>query len=172
MHYVDGMTTSIFPHTFRLHWLVSYLMVSVPTQTVLIGLFAAGACYQFIQNGGVTQLDDYLVTGARMSAVTGVILLPIAMRFNHRGRARIGPFGIEAIDDSGTRWMIDWTKMESVAILRYWGWRTIRVRSAEGRTFWLPLYVSHPDEYREVVERCAGPDHPLSRALSFARPES
>ena len=166
------MVTSIFPHTFRLHFLVSYLIVSVPTQTVLIGLFAAGACYRFILDGGVTQLQDYLVTGAEMSTVIGIILLPIAMRYNHRGRVRIGPFGIEAIDDSGTRWMIDWNKMESVAILRYWGWRTIRLRSAEGRNFWLPLYVSQPDEYREVVERCAGPNHPLSRALSFARPES
>ena len=102
------MVTSIFPHTFRLHFLVSYLVVSVPTQTVLIGLFAAGACYRFILDGGVTQLQDYLVTGAEMSTVIGIFLLPIAMRYNHRGRVRIGPFGIEAIDDSGTRWMIDW----------------------------------------------------------------
>jgi len=165
------MATFIFPHTFRLHWLVSYLMVGVPTQTVMIGLFAAGACYQLIQNGGMTQLENHLVTGARMSAVIGVILLPIAMRFNYLGRVRIGPFGIEVTDDSGTRWMIDWDKMESVAILRYWGWRTIRVRSAKGGTFWLPLYVSRPEEYAEVVERYAGADHPLARALAFARPE-
>jgi len=45
------------------------------------------------------------------------------------------------------------------------------VRSAKGGTFWLPLYVSRPIEYAEVVERYAGADHPLARALAFARPE-
>ena len=99
-------------------------------------------------------------------------MLPVAMRLNHRGRVRIGYYGIEAIDDRGTRWMIDWNKMESVAIVRFWGWRSIRVRTSDGRTLWLPLYVSRPEEYGEVVEQYAGADHPLSRALSFSRPES
>ena len=102
----------------------------------------------------------------------GLLLVPVAMSFNNRGRVRIGYFGIEAIDNGSTRRMIDWNKMESVAIVRNWAWRSIRVRTSDGRTLWLPLYVSRPDEYSEVVEGYAGPDHPLSRALSFARPES
>ena len=166
------MYASIVPHTFRLHWLVSYLIVSVRTQAVLIALFGADACDSYIQTGDVARLVDQLGAGVRTSAMIGLILLPISMRLNHRGQVRVGYFGIEAIDDRGTRRMIDWNKMLSVAIVRYWGWRTLRLKTADGRTFWLPLYVSRPDEYAEVVEGYAGPDHPLSQGLCYARPES
>ena len=164
------MATSIFPHTFRLHWLISYLMVSVRTQLMLMAIFGAVALSYFIQNGNVV-LEGFQIAGSACFII-GVIMLPVAMRLNHLGRVRIGPFGIEATDDRGTRRVIDWNKMESVAIVRNWGWRSIRVRTSDGRTLWLPLYVSRPEEYGEVVEQYAGADHPLSRALSFARPES
>ena len=145
-------------------------MVSVPTQAVLIAMFGAGGLSDFIRNGHI-EIEGFQIAGSACFII-GVILVPFAMRLNHRGRVRIGSFGIEAIDDRGTRWMIDWNKIDSVAIVRYWGWRTIRVRTAEERTFWLPLYVSRPDEYSEVVEGYAGPDYPLSQALCYARPES
>ena len=124
------MATSIFPHTFRLHWLVSYLMVSVPTQGVLIALFGAGACSELLRHGTDAAMEGFAIAGSACFII-GVLLLPVAMRLNHRGRVRVGPFGIEAIDDGGTRWMVDWNKMESVAIIRYWGWRTALCRFAD-----------------------------------------
>ena len=165
------MATSIFPHTFRLHWIVSYLMVSVPTQAVLIAMFGAGALSDFIRNGRGVEIGDLLIDGAQTSFVMGVLLLPLAVRLNHRHRVRVGPYGIEAMDDRGTRWMIGWKQIDSVAIVRIGGWRSIRVRTADGRTVWLPLRVSRAEEYCELVEEYAGEAHPLSRALSFARPE-
>ena len=164
------MYAAIVPHTFRLHWLVSYLIVSVPTQIAVWSLFFVG-----IWRNDFRVVDDLTVRLQNMGEASlgiGVLLVPVAMRFNHRGRVRVGYFGVEAIDDRGTRRMIDWNNMLSVGIVRYWGWRTLRLKTADGRTFWLPLRVSYPDEYSEVVEGYAGPDHPLSQALCYARPES
>ena len=165
------MATSLFPHVFRLSWLVSYLMVAVPTQTILIALFGAGAVSTFIRDGKGLPLEDFLVGGSQTCAVIGVLVVPLAIRFNHRGRVLVGHYGIEAMDDRGTRWVIAWKRMESVAIVRFWGWRSIRVSSSDGRTVWLPLYVSQPEEYGASVEQYAGAEHPLARALAFARPE-
>ena len=114
------MVASVFPHTFRLHWIVSYLMVSVPTQAMLIAIFGAGALSDFIRNGNGVELEDFQIAGLTCFII-GVILLPVAMRLNHRHRVRVGPYGIEAMDDRGTRWMIGWKQIDSVAIVRIGG---------------------------------------------------
>lgn len=145
-------------------------MVSVPVQVMLLTLFGVGALPDFIQNGHILT-EGFVIAGSACFFI-GLIMLPVAMRLNHRERVRIGPFGVEAVDDRGTRRMFGWNSMERVAVVRYWGWRSLRVQCTDGRTFWLPLYVSRPEEYGTVIEGTAGPHHPLSRALSFTQPDS
>jgi hypothetical protein len=44
--------------------------------------------------------------------------------------------------------------------------RVLVVESESGGTITLPEHPADPDGFREAVERFAGPDHPLARAVA------
>ena len=137
---------------------------------MLIAIFGVGALPGFIRTGAVNT-EGFMITGSACFFI-GVIMLPVSLRLNYRERVRIGPSGVEAMDERGTRRIVAWSTMETVAVVRHWGWRSIRVQLTDGRPLWLPIYVSQPEEYRQVIEDYAGADHPLSRALTFSHPDS
>lgn len=165
------MARSHFPHTFRTPLLAVYLFIGVPTQLVIALLLGAGVYSDYRRHGAMPTPDDWL-TGGMVSVGCGIALMPVAVLLAHRHRIRVGGFGVETRGEHGFRWIHDWDGMETVEVMQFLGWRTLRVRTIAGRVAWLPVHGANGDAYREAVAHYAGEDHPVSRALAATAPPS
>ena len=169
--YAGPMARSHFPLTFRTPVVLVYLMLGVPTQIVIALILALTAWSDYRAHGATPTRTDCL-KGAFISVGCGVALMPVAFVQAHIRRVRVGAFGVETCGEQGFRWIHDWDGMETVEVMQFLGWRTLRVHTITGRIAWLPVHVANGDAYREAVAHYAGEDHPVSRALAATAPPS
>lgn len=150
--------------TFHRPVLPLYLMLSVPTQLVLGALLGGVAGWKYHSTGRSPTPDDLLFYGLALIG-SGLLLVPTAFGMAHWSRVRVGPSGVEVPGTWGLRRSIAWNAVESVEPVRYLGLLHLRLRTITGRPAWLPVRVNRVEEYREVIARCAGEEHPVTRAL-------
>jgi hypothetical protein len=104
---------------------------------------------------------------AGLSAVFAVIALLISVRRRNLGRAEITPAGIRPFNRAG-RWdrRYPWSMVETVRVKAgLLGNRWLEVCPTGEPYFNLTAYPANTAEVVDALERLAGPDHPLTRAV-------
>lgn len=150
--------------TFRPSLIALFLARSVPAQVVVLMLFGGAAFYQYAVNDA-TPKSLFLENMAYSCLFVGVVTGAATVANRRSSRVRFTRYGIEAPGTGGTRWLVGWHRIRSVAIVQFCGWRRLKLTSDAEEAIWLPWHVANRDEYLEAAGYFAGDDHPLTRAL-------
>jgi hypothetical protein len=79
---------------------------------------------------------------------------------------RAGSKGIRSYTSYGLFRMIEWQDIVSVKQTDIPGLKAMQVISQTGQAIWIPLFLSHSEEFRKtVIESAQDPDNPLVRHL-------
>lgn len=138
----------------------------------LLLLVVTGCCiaYRGLVGMRLIDWDDVvgLSTGTTAAAVSCVGLVWFG-RWTHR--VVILPYGVQMHWQNG--WVVKFYRWARLVRVTRWGWgvvsgRWLKVWPDIGPGFVLPLDSLPIGDLRDVVERFAGPDHPLTVALGEA----
>lgn len=143
-----------------------WLWIMLPFQGVMVGLLVWGLVMQ-MQSGDRTIPPVVFLIYGTISALFGLVALPLATLARRRGQAELTVAGIRP---RLAAWEADrcysWNEVAVVRVV----WvpllgRRLYITTEDRTTFFIPYRPADADGFREAVESFAGPDHPLTRAV-------
>ncbi|MBL8516588.1 MAG: hypothetical protein JNM76_06435 [Betaproteobacteria bacterium] len=95
-------------------------------------------------------------------AATAIMVLIV----HHLQPTEAGERGLNVMNSWGFRRLLAWTDVQSVVFGRmYWVQPSLRLRDAQGRSYWIAIDTKDLAGLHELALAHGGPDHPLTRAL-------
>jgi hypothetical protein len=143
--------------TFRISWVRPWMLAITVMSTALLLIAGLGAS---AGQGGAW------VACAMALAVCSVVSLVLIMIGVARLRWHVDADGIGGPDNWHEYRQVGWPEIASVSPRPIPGYRFVWVNSrSKRRAFWLPLFLTDMEGFRNSIARYAPPDNPLRRHL-------
>jgi hypothetical protein len=143
--------------TFRISWVRPWLLAVALLAAVLLPLAGLGAA---AGQGGA-----WVACGLALAGSSVVVLVPI-MVSAASVRWHVDADGIGGRDNWHVYRHVSWPEVASVSPRPIPGYRFVWGNSrSRRRAFWLPLFLTDMEGFRDAVARYAPPDNPLRRYL-------